>query len=244
MGKTVGISNRLTALAQMVTVGNKVCDVGCDHGFLSIYLVQKGICPQALAMDVRRGPLSQAREHIAEYVLDQYIETRLSDGLSAYKAGEAQSLVCAGMGGRLMAGILERGRVQAQEFAELILQPQSELSFFRKFLRKEGYRTVNENMIEEEGKFYFLIKVVPTGGPVPCLDPLFDVFGEFLLKQKNPVLKRYLNCKLDGDRKILDALNGNENCRARERAAKVEEDIREICTALEWFQTADETEGI
>ena len=98
---SVQISERLKALCNMVTPGKRVVDVGCDHGFVSIYLVQQEICPGALAMDVRSGPLSRAQEHIAEYELAEYIETRLSDGLVEYQIGEAQSLICAGMGGDL-----------------------------------------------------------------------------------------------------------------------------------------------
>ena len=74
----VVLSKRLQALACMVTPGRRVVDVGCDHGFVSIYLVQRGISPRVLAMDVRMGPLSRAKEHIAEAGLGGYIETRLS----------------------------------------------------------------------------------------------------------------------------------------------------------------------
>ncbi|MDE7427736.1 MAG: class I SAM-dependent methyltransferase, partial [Lachnospiraceae bacterium] len=80
------LSERLRTVAGMVTRGNVVCDVGCDHGFTAIYLVQQGISPRALAMDLREGPLSAAGEHIAAYGLGERIETRLSDGLHKYIA--------------------------------------------------------------------------------------------------------------------------------------------------------------
>ncbi len=155
------LSGRMRAICEMVTPGRKVADVGCDHGFVSIWLVQRGICPGAIAMDVREGPLSGARAHVEAYGLDRYIETRLSDGLRAFCAGEAQTLICAGMGGRLMRRILEEESAKAKSFEELILQPQSELSEFRSFLRREGYFIRQENMVKEEGKYYFLLKAVP-----------------------------------------------------------------------------------
>ena len=100
------LSKRLAAVAAMVTKGNIVCDVGCDHGYVSIYLVREKISPRVIAMDVRPGPLAQAKEHILMYGLSDYIETRLSDGVDALNEGEADTLILAGMGGRLMEGIL------------------------------------------------------------------------------------------------------------------------------------------
>ena len=151
----VQLSERLKCLCNMVTPGKRVVDVGCDHGFVSIYLVQQGICPGALAMDVRSGPLSRAKEHVAEYELAEYIETRLSDGLLSYQAGEAQSMICAGMGGRLMEKILTESREKAKSLEELILQPQSELREFRIFLKQERYELLDEHILCEDGKYYF-----------------------------------------------------------------------------------------
>ena len=136
----------------MVTPGSRVCDVGCDHGFVSIYLIEQKVSPYVLAMDVREGPLGAARRHVAERELDAFIETRLSDGLHNYKAGEADSLVCAGMGGRMMMRILGEDREKTDSFRELILQPQSELEQFRIWLREHGYGITDEKMVEEIGR--------------------------------------------------------------------------------------------
>lgn len=226
------LSARLKALADMVTAGSRVCDVGCDHGFLSIYLVLKQRCPQVLAMDVRSGPLSGAARHIAEYGLDRYIETRLSDGLQAMKAGEADTLVCAGMGGRLMQGILLREPAKAGAFRELILQPQSEIPLFRKFLRQEGYRTTGENILREDGKFYPMMKVVPTGVPIPCEDPLYDLFGGLLLRERHPVLKEFLIIRSRTVEELLEQLKSSEGERARKRVSELYAEYDSIRQAL------------
>lgn len=162
--QAVPLSKRLRMLADMVTLGNRVADVGCDHAFLSIYLVQAGICPRALAMDVRTGPLAAAGAHVAECGLGSYIEVRLSDGLAACGSGEADTVVCAGMGGRLMERILTEGMDRAREMRELILQPQSELPRFRAFLRETGFAVVEEDAVFEEGKYYFAMKAAYRGG--------------------------------------------------------------------------------
>ena len=81
--KNVQLSDRLRAVASLVTPGSRIADVGCDHGYIPIYLYLEGRIPGAIAMDVNRGPLLRAEEHIMEYGLGKYIETRLSDGVKA-----------------------------------------------------------------------------------------------------------------------------------------------------------------
>ena len=154
------LSLRLSAIAEMVTEGNRLVDVGCDHGYLPVYLVLEKKIPCALAMDVRKGPLSRAREHIDAFDLGEYIQTRLSDGLQKLKPGEGDTLVIAGMGGPLMEKILTEGRPVLDSFRELILQPQSDIRHFRRFLRGEGWEIVQENIIQEDGKFYPMMKAV------------------------------------------------------------------------------------
>ncbi len=157
--RPVVLSKRLQAVAAMVTAGNSVCDVGCDHGLVPIWLVEHGISPRVLAMDVRSGPLGAAGEHIAEHGLESLIETRLSDGLHNYNVGEADTLICAGMGGGLMMRILSEDRDKTASFRELILQPQSEIERFRAGLREMGYQIADEQMIEEDGKFYPMMRI-------------------------------------------------------------------------------------
>ncbi len=154
------LSLRLSAVARMVTEGNRLVDVGCDHGYLPVYLVLEKKIPGAIAMDVRKGPLSRAKEHIGEYGLGEYIETRLSDGLKALKEGEGDTLVMAGMGGPLMERILTDGEEVLKGFQELILQPQSDIRHFRRFLLDSGRVIVEEDIVLEDGKFYPMMKAV------------------------------------------------------------------------------------
>lgn len=157
--RQVVLSDRMRAVASMVTAGNRVCDVGCDHGFVSIYLVEQRLSPAVLAMDVRSGPLGAAREHIAERGLEESITTRMSDGLHNYNIGEADTLICAGMGGGLMRRILSENSAKTDSFQELVLQPQSEIEQFRAWLREQGYRITEEKMVAEDGKFYPMMRV-------------------------------------------------------------------------------------
>lgn len=254
--ETVRLSKRLEAVAGMVTKGNMVCDVGCDHGFVSIYLVQKNISPGAIAMDVNSGPLQAAGKHILDYGLQNYIEPRLSNGVAALKAGEADSLICAGMGGRLVIRILEEGKSKIRSMKEIILQPQSEIRSVREYLRKEGYRIADENMILEEEKFYPVIKAEPageagteemkaTGGQNPAKGQgvkdgrhtavnqrIEDKYGPVLLEKRNPVLETFLHREYDLCMEIMEKLRRNGK---DERQEEIAGRIRDIERGLSYF---------
>lgn len=242
----VTLSERLQAVTAMVTPGNRVCDVGCDHGFVSIYLIEQGISPHALAMDVREGPLRAAREHVAEHGLEERIETRLSDGLHKYKIGEADTLICAGMGGGLMMRILSEEADKTESFCELILQPQSEIERFRAWLGEKGYQIVDENMIEEDGKFYPMMRVefelcklsddhvdIQMGTDVLC--KLKNRYGAILLQRKDQTLASYLRREERIYTEILDNLRrqGLSNEQRKKRYMEVAELLDECRMALQ-----------
>lgn len=234
MAGTIVLSARMQAVADMVKTGNRVCDVGCDHGHVSIYLVQHGIAPKVLAMDINEGPLQRARMHVVQADLSEYITLRISDGLDKYQPGEAQTLICAGMGGRLMQKILEKEPEKTKSFAQMILQPQSELLSFRKFLRETGYAIKREDMILEGDKFYPIIEAVPDKqGNGYKNDELSDRFGPRLLDARHPVLIKYLQREWENSRKLREVLKASkESRRAGMRCMELEKEIDLLERAL------------
>ena len=232
------LSMRLLAIANMVTEGNRLADVGCDHGYLSIYLVSKKKVPSAIAMDVRPGPLSRARENISRYGLEDYIETRLSDGLMKMEPGEGDSLVIAGMGGPLMERILNDGVKVREGFQELILQPQSDLPHFRHFLSEIGWEIVREEMIKEDGKFYPMMKAVRNNSGEKTVYTEEEAwFGPLLLKKCHPVLKEYLLREAAIREKILAGLLSAPSESAKARLAEVKEEMELIKSALKRYES-------
>ena len=115
------LSKRMQRLASLVAGGNRLADVGTDHGYIPIALIEEGRIPGAIAMDVNQGPLLRAEAHIREFGLSTYIETRRSDGLAGLAPGEADTVLIAGMGGRLTVRILEEGGHCLGAVKELIL---------------------------------------------------------------------------------------------------------------------------
>jgi tRNA (adenine22-N1)-methyltransferase len=193
----ITLSKRLEAIAELITPGNVVADVGTDHGYIPIRLVQQEKCPRAIAMDLREGPLARASEHIRRCGLSERIETRLSDGTKALRAGEADTIVCAGMGGDLILHILTDGEEVCRSARELILQPQSEIARVRRYLREHEYSITAENMILEDGKYYPMMRVLPlseTGMDNEATEyrEVYDLYGRLLLQEKHPILRQYL----------------------------------------------------
>ena len=151
----------MKAVASMVTPGNVLADIGTDHGYVPISLVQRKKIPKAIAMDVNVGPLQRACEHIAECQLEDKIETRLSDGVNKLQVGEADTILIAGMGGELVVRIITEGMEVCKAAKELVLQPQSELEKVRQFLRENKFKIMDEDMVIEDGKYYPMMRVVP-----------------------------------------------------------------------------------
>lgn len=229
----------MEALCSMVTPGLRLADVGCDHGFLSIALVGRGIAPCAIAMDLREGPLSHAKENIAREGLSEVIETRLSDGLTKLEPGEAETIVIAGMGGRLLMHILEEGRQVAMAAKELILQPQSEIPLVRHYLVEQGYRLLAEEMLQEDGKYYMMMKVSYEAngvGEVLAEEEADFLFGKQLLATGHPVLRDYILWEIglkESIRAKLDATDATHSDRYRE----VMEALKQLQDALHQIDT-------
>lgn len=236
MAGNIQLSERLKTIAGMVTEGNRLVDVGCDHGYLPVYLIQNHKIPGAIAADIGKGPLARAQEHIAQYGFEQYIETRLCNGLTGIKAGEGETLVIAGMGGPLMERILSEGSEALSGFQELILQPQSDIPHFRHYLMAHGFKIVQEELILEDGKFYPMMKAVPAD-ETECWTQEEELFGKYLLDRKHPVLKQYLERELRIRENISEQLREAEGETAQKRRNEVEEEKQQIIAALHRYES-------
>lgn len=236
----IKISERLCMAASLVSEENRLADVGTDHGYVPIYLLQQQRIPHAIAMDINRGPLERAKEHVRLYQLEEYIETRLSDGVEALMPGEADTILIAGMGGGLVMHILEAGREVCHAARELVLQPQSELSCVRRFLEAEGYVVEAEEMVYEDGKYYPMMRVHYEEGAkaLPRAEkPEIYQYGGMLLERKHPALLRYLNWEKQIQEQILQQLRKQPQTeQIAARAREVEELLYINAQALAYYE--------
>ena len=190
------LSKRMQAVADLVTPGQRVADVGCDHAYVSIYLVEQQIASGCLAMDVNKGPLERAKANIREHGLEGKIETRLGSGLEPAHPGEVDAVLMAGMGGILMRDLLETSKEVSHSLKEWVLQPQSDIDLVRSYIRESGFHIVAENMVEEDGKYYPMFRAVPgqeeMDQEMEQWQQVFDLYGKLLLTEKHPILKEFL----------------------------------------------------
>ena len=228
----------MKAVAAMVTSGGVLADVGTDHGYIPIALIQRQKIKSAIAMDINKGPLARAQDNIASARLGDYIQTRLSDGVAALGEGEADSILIAGMGGELVIHILSEGEKVCKAASELILQPQSDIRKVREYLRLHHYKIVDEDMICEDGKYYPMMSVINVEldnawmkmdeqTRVAC-----DIYGPLLLRNGNPVLRRFLVRQHRQLTQILQTLQ------AQTMSEKIETRIAEVSEELQYNESA------
>jgi tRNA (adenine22-N1)-methyltransferase len=230
----------MRAVVNLVQPCNCIADIGCDHGYVAIELVKTGICQHVIAMDINKGPLERALANIRENNLNDKIETRLSNGTKALKPREADGIICAGMGGKLVISILEEGKSLVKDMGQLILQPQSEIDEVRFYLRSNGFKTVEEDMVLEDGKYYPMMRVVPNSlndNETSDIKRIFDNYGKCLLEKSHPVLKQYLLWQKNQFSEIKRNLlrQENKNQRQLDRIIELDEKLNDIEFCLNNF---------
>ena len=179
------ISKRLELVASFVTQGAILLDVGSDHAYLPIELVERGRIKSAIAGEVVEGPYQSAVKNVEAHGLKEKIQVRLANGLAAFEEADKVSVITiAGMGGRLIARILEEGLDKLANVERLILQPNNREDDLRIWLQENGFQIVAESILEEAGKFYEILVVEAGQMKLSASDVRF---GPFLSKEVSPV---------------------------------------------------------
>ncbi|MBU3159123.1 class I SAM-dependent methyltransferase [Clostridium frigoris] len=200
------LSIRLKCIVSMIQKCDSVIDVGTDHGYVPIYLVQKGITKKAIASDINKGPVLKAENNIARNNVCNQITCRLGSGLSTVKESEVQVAIIAGMGGNLIRDILETDLDIVKKLKYMVLQPVQNAEVLREYLYKTGYDILDEEICYDDGKFYEIIKVRYNNLP-KVLDDIYYEISKILLDKKHLVMKEFIEYKLHKYSKVYDALN-------------------------------------
>ena len=215
------LSDRMEAVVKLVPENIRVADVGCDHAYVSIYLATHKGC-KVYAMDLREGPLKIAKENIEEAGLSDSIEVIKSDGLREISPEKIDGVVISGMGGLLIKEILDASSDTVASLKYLILQPQSEVEKLRRYIHMIGFEIVDEDMVWDDGKPYFMMRCERGGKNISWSDADY-LYGKCLIEKRHPGLIIYLKRRLSTLEEIGSNLkNSCLSDKVKERIESVE----------------------
>lgn len=220
------ISKRLLCCASMVPPGARVADIGTDHGYLGIHLLQAGISPHVIACDLRKGPLENAQRNARQFGAQDAMEFRLSDGLEKIAPEEIDCAVLAGMGGDLIVRILSACSWRAREGLTLVLQPQSAGNVLRRWLCSEGLELLREEPVQD-GSFLYTVMALRAGSPGAADARAGIRLARALTKRGNPLVGAYLARVETALIATVEGLTGAEKQRP-ERLAYFSQALHEI----------------
>lgn len=200
---------RLMATAKFVKNGSKVSDIGTDHAYIPIWLVENGICDFVTAMDINEGPLLRAEDNIKKFGLENKIVTRLSDGVKALKPYDANTVIIAGMGGILINKILEDGKDLYPYIDHYILQPMTAVEETRKYLEHNGFIIEDECLAKEDDKIYNILSVIR--GEMKIEENVYYYIGKKLIENHDELLMAHLDGKIYELKKAINSMEYAKN---------------------------------
>lgn len=198
------LSKRLTWIIDKIDKVEVVMDVGTDHGYIPIYLIKNNIAQKVIASDINKDPLKKAKINASlEGVIDK-IDLRLGGGLFPLKDKEADVVLIAGMGGNLIRDILEKDLSKVRKLKYLLLQPAQNPEVLREYLYNNDYEILEEDVCLDEEKYYEIFKVRYKKRDFIQLENIFYEISPFMLNKKVPLLKSYIENKIEKNNKIMD----------------------------------------
>lgn len=232
----IRLSRRLQAIADFIPIGFRVADVGTDHAFLPCYLVQNGLIPSGIGIDIRKGPLESAERTVNACQLKDKISLRFGNGLAPLQAGEVEAAIIAGMGGNTIIEILDGSPQVVDVLQCLILQPMSGAENLRGWLTEHAWCITNEELLQEDGHYYQIIKAVPGQGQ--SLTEMERLYGPLLIARKHPLLPELIEKDLAALQDIKKQLAKSQSIDAMSRSQELRRKVELIKELRECLLTA------
>ena len=216
--KNLHLQPRLHCLADLVPNRARLADIGTDHGYIPVYLLQQGRIDRAIAADIGAEPLEHARRTAQEYELTDRIDFRLCDGLAGIKAEETDCILIAGMGGETIISILENADWLRDGGQRLLLQPQSRQELLRTWLTEHGFCILQEHLALDKGTLYNVMQV--EAGSSAALSEV-ELYGGVNL-DGDPLYGAYLDWQIQKMAQAVKGLRLSKNEGAQQRAEELE----------------------
>lgn len=237
----IPISKRLLSCAAFVPPGSRVADVGCDHGYLGVYLLREGSASFVYAMDLRPEPLRRAKANAARFGTSGQTRFLLSDGLRSLGPGQADAVVCAGIGGDAIAKILDECPWSRDEDVIWILQPQSSGNDLRRYLGGRGFSIRRETLVEDGGFLYASMEVRYGGGR--ALSPGEQYASPALLQGEPELVRPYLDRVIRGAARAVEGIKQAKEPSARLRLTYYETALHELQEMREDYENRQRNPG-
>ncbi|ATH92425.1 SAM-dependent methyltransferase [Bacillus glycinifermentans] len=205
------LSKRLQTVAEYIPKGAVMADIGSDHAYLPCYCVLNDLASAAIAGEITDGPFLSAKQQVEKLNLSSLISVRKGDGLEVIQKGEVNAIAVAGMGGSLIAHILESGKEKLTGRERLILQPNIHAYHIREWLHKEGYALISEDILEEDGKYYEILAAEIGDKDAAYEGISFEagvLVGPFLAKEKSAVFIKKWSQELEHLKNIHQQIKG------------------------------------
>ncbi len=224
--------SRLATVASFVKKGSIPVDVGTDHGYIPVYLIEKGICAKVYATDISRGSLKKAEDFVLQRAMEDRIVIRLGSGLSIIRPGEVNVVIIAGMGGYMIRDILEESPAVLEKVDRLILQPMIAQEPLRRWLISNDYSIVDEELVQEDNRFYEII--VACHGTEKYEKEIYFDIGLKLLEKRHPLLPAYLEKKMENCRGLINHLKAKGTVKAMNRYKELIKKLNEYEEVYQW----------
>ena len=221
------LSKRLQACCSFISPGDRVADIGCDHGYLSVYLLQEGIASSVIAADINEMPLQSAMRNAEKFGVQNKISFYLSDGVKNIPK-DFDTLVCAGMGADTMISILDAASWLRTQHYRLVLQCQSKTPMLRQYLSQNGWHITEETVLRD-GRFLYTVMMVKWQPESPRLTLGQCYFPPALLKKPTKELPEYYQNVLFRLRRAISGQGDSADPVLLEALAELENDPKLIC---------------
>ncbi|WP_062234905.1 tRNA (adenine(22)-N(1))-methyltransferase [Fictibacillus sp. FJAT-27399] len=233
--KRDNLSLRLKTVANYVHREAVIADIGSDHAYLPCYLVLEHQVVYAIAGEVNEGPYQSALKEVQSANLQTKISVRKGDGLEVISPNETDVITICGMGGQLIASILEKGKSKLEGVKRLILQPNVGADSVRIWLKNEGWTLTQEEILKEDGKIYEVLVADLQEGNQPYTEneTLELLLGPFLMKQKNEAFIEKWRGELEQWTKILQQMESSQSPDSMERKRQLMKRIESVKKELE-----------
>lgn len=226
VGFYMNLSPRLQCIARQIDNGAIVADIGTDHAYIPIYLVENKISPLVYASDIGKGPLKIANEQISKAALSEYIITLLGEGLAPITDYRVDNIIIAGMGGILIQDIISQNLSMALNADKLILQPMVAQEELRKFLINNGFKIIHEDLAKEDRRIYQII--VAHKGNMNIEKDIYYEIGYNLIEQKHPLLPELIRFHENKIHKIIKQCENKNTHSALKQMSQCEKMLREL----------------